>query len=183
MGFILISLGFKKQGKMAPHLVFLLLWLLFFPNALYMVTDFIHITGNHLIYFEEALPYEVGGGTLYRQDLMGWLKLLVIGIGSFYATLIGAVSLDQVMKSFKEKGKVFQGFILLLISVLTGFGVYIGRFLRFNSWDVLNPIALMKNLVQSVDQFSLGFSLGFAGYTLAIYGVFKLIFMMESNDK
>ena len=175
MVFIMISFDFKKMNKRIMQIIFLLLWLLFFPNALYMITDFIHITGDHLIYFKEVPPYQSDGGTFYSNDFIGWMKLLVIGIGAFYATLMGIKSLDLVVKSYKTKGKGIQGVILISSSVLAGIAVYIGRFLRFNSWDILNPFMLLRNIFSAMDSFSMSFSLIFAGYILGIYGIYKLI--------
>ncbi len=175
MVFIMISSEFKKKNKRIMHIIFLLLWLLFYPNALYMITDFIHITRDNLIYFKEVPPYQSGGGTFYNNDILGWMKLLVIGLGVFYATLMGIKSLDFVLKSYSAGGKVFQVIILVTTSFLSGMAVYIGRFLRLNSWDILNPIMLLKNVFSAMDRFSVSFSLIFALYILGIYGIYKLI--------
>ncbi len=131
--FMTLSHGFKKEGKKIWAWLFFLLWLVFFPNALYMITDFIHITGNHLIQYDESLRYEVTHGVIYSTNITSWMKLLIIGIGSIYSTMVGLLSLDMVMVKLEKKGKGFQGITLLLISFLSGVGVYIGRFLRLNS--------------------------------------------------
>lgn len=181
MVFIVISLDLKKKNKKVKQIIFLLLWLLFFPNALYMITDFIHITGNQLIYYREVSPYEIGGGTMYSLELMGWLKLLVIGLGAFYATLIGIESFDLVIKSYKSKGKIIQAIIVIITSLLAGIAVYIGRFLRFNSWDVLNPIRLSTKILEAMDGFSVSFSVVFALYILGIYGIYGLLNQIKQD--
>ncbi len=178
--FISLSHDFRKEGKRVWSWVFLVFWLLFFPNALYMITDFIHITGNKLIQYEESLRYEITRGVVYSTELMAWLKLLVIGIGCMYATLVGLLSLDLFLLGLEKKGKIFQGISLLLVAGLTGVGIYIGRFLRFNSWDILDPLGLAKNLIGVVDKFSLGFAFIFSLYTLAIYGIYHLF---KNNHK
>lgn len=180
--FIILSHDFKKREKKVESLVFLFLWLFFFPNALYMVTDFIHITENTLIAYRELAPYEVGERVIYSADTMAWLKLFVIGIGYFYATLVGLLSLDLFLMGLKKKGKRVQGIFLLGIAGLTGMGVYIGRFLRFNSWDIIAPVGLIKNLMGAVNQFSWEFSLIFSLYTLAIYGIYQ-IFKLRNTEQ
>ncbi len=172
--FINLSHDFEKLGKKGWQWIFMSLWLLFFPNALYMITDLIHITGNNLIQYEPAMRYESSRGVIYSTDIMSWSKLFVIGIGVMYATLVGLLSLDLFLSGLKKREKFFRVGLLIMVSGLTGIGVFIGRFLRLNSWDILNPLGLAKILFNEINQFSLEFSLIFMLYTLASYGVFYL---------
>ena len=52
--------------------------------------------------------------------------------------------------------------IIIVLGVLNAIGVYIGRYLRLNSWDILNPSALLKNVVASLNVFSLEFIILFS---------------------
>lgn len=100
-------------------------WLLFFPNAPYLITDIVH-------YFE-------------RPPVPKWYDLLLVISAAWNGLLIGILSLMQVeyfLQKFITKNwlKIFIGMSLILCS----FGIFIGRFLRFNSWDILtNPDDLL----------------------------------------
>ncbi len=99
-------------------------WLLFLPNAPYILTDFVHLgrRGGVPLWFDAAL------------------------IGAFAATglLLGLASLLIVHHIVEERAGRIQGWLVAIGSlVLSAAGIYLGRFPRFNSWDVLtNPGAL-----------------------------------------
>ncbi len=75
--FVQVLLAYLKKDKQAKAIVVLLslLWLVFFPNAPYMITDFM---------------YFAGGGT---AALAFWIKLLYIGSGTLFAVILGLDSL------------------------------------------------------------------------------------------
>lgn len=94
------------------------LWLLFLPNAPYILTDILHLTrASH------APPW---------YDLA--LLLSCAGTG----LLIGYLSLIDVQGLVARSFGAAWGWVFALVSlVLSGFAIYLGRFLRWNSWDVL----------------------------------------------
>ncbi|MEW6028363.1 MAG: DUF1361 domain-containing protein [Chloroflexota bacterium] len=95
------------------------LWLIFFPNAPYILTDL-----QHLAREETAAPL------WYDVILMVWF--------AWTGLLLGLVSLylmhEIVQRNF---GRVTGWGFVLLVSGLSSFGVYLGRFVRLNSWDIL----------------------------------------------
>lgn len=94
------------------------LWLLFLPNAPYILTDILHLTrASHApAWYDLALLLSCSGTGL----LVGYLSL--IDVQGIIARSLGAAC----------------GWIFALVSlVLSGFAIYLGRFLRWNSWDVL----------------------------------------------
>jgi uncharacterized membrane protein len=98
------------------------LWLIFFPNAPYILTDFQHLS--------------TGGG-----EIPVWYDVLLLIWFSFTGLFLGLVSLFlmQVVVQRAFGRWIAWGFITTVI-LLTSIGVYIGRFLRWNSWDILrNP--------------------------------------------
>jgi uncharacterized membrane protein len=110
-----------------PIMVFL--WLIFFPNAPYILTDL-----EHLARESSSAPI--------------WYDVIVMVWFSWTGLLLGLVSLylmhDIVQRTFERWiGWVF----VLFVSGLSSFGVYLGRFVRFNSWDILND---PKEIVVSV---------------------------------
>jgi len=93
-------------------------WLLFFPNAPYIFTDLIHLTTRFYPYF--------------------WVDLSLILLCALTGLVLGFVSL-YLMHSVVERmlGRAGGWLFIAGVAALSGFGIYLGRFLRFNSWDVL----------------------------------------------
>ncbi|MGO8926091.1 MAG: DUF1361 domain-containing protein [Limisphaerales bacterium] len=93
-------------------------WLLFFPNAPYIFTDLIHLTKRFYPYF--------------------WVDLSLILLCALTGLVLGFVSL-YLMQSIVERmlGRAASWLFVAAVAALTGFGIYLGRFMRFNSWDVV----------------------------------------------
>lgn len=108
----------------------LLFWLLFLPNAPYIVTDLLHLK------FRPPVPF--------------WFDLMLIFSFAWTGLLLGFASLLKVQQFLSKSFPKFivTGFTTTAI-FLCGFGVYIGRFQRWNSWDIFaNPFALMMDMME-----------------------------------
>ena len=125
----LAYLAFQCRATSPPlRTGFGLAWLLFLPNAPYLVTDLMH------------LPWGSGIPILY--DVVMLFSAAMCGL------LLGLVSL-QWMVSYVARGtRVWIGHTVRLVVLgLTGFGIYVGRYLGWNSWDVLaNPAPLAREV-------------------------------------
>ena len=126
---IAYNLG-KRYGKRAWPLIlpFLGLWLLFFPNAPYILTDFIHLRPS--------------------GDVPLWYDLILVVTYALTGVFLGLVSL-YLMQSLVHRafGALASWIFTLGVLALTGFGVYLGRFPRWNSWDLLtDPSALLADI-------------------------------------
>lgn len=164
------SLRWQAKHKVLSVL-FGLGWLLFWPNAYYMVTDFIHIAFRP---FYQDQPYL---GVVYSTNLQPWSMLLCIGIGMVYASLCGAVSQLSMARRVRARfGQAAAVGFVVLCSGLCGVALYIGRFLRINSWDVLQPWNILRAFLNTdlPFRFSAGIVTLFAGYALAITAVVGL---------
>jgi uncharacterized membrane protein len=108
------------------------LWLLFLPNAPYLITDLIHLRQF------EAVPIWYDAIMLFAFALTG----LMLGFMSLY--MMQAL----VVRRF---GHVW-GWLFVVVTVgLSGYGVYVGRFLRWNSWDIFTrPNVLLSDLANSL---------------------------------
>jgi uncharacterized membrane protein len=96
----------------------LVLWLLFFPNAPYMLTDFIHLGTS------PAAPV--------------WYDALMLSAFAWTALLLGFASLYLVqLVARRAAGQAWSWLVVVCALALGSFGVYLGRFVRFNSWDAL----------------------------------------------
>lgn len=109
-----------------------LVWLLFFPNSAYVLTDLIHLRA------ESSVPV--------------WFDLLLILSYAFASLIFGFNSLlgieRLISKRLSEKASMLVVSGLLLLS---GYGIYLGRFQRWNSWDIVSqPMNLISNIADHV---------------------------------
>lgn len=126
----MISSLLKKMhnsGRWKPVLV-LCCWLAFFPNALYIVTDLIHLQ------MKSPVPKWFDALLLFSSAVVG----LILAFISLYRVELFLSS--TINRKLKEP-------VILLILFLGSFGVYLGRFLRWNSWDIIsNPFGLLQSI-------------------------------------
>lgn len=96
-------------------------WLLFLPNAPYIITDFLHLKQR------PPIPY--------------WYDILLLFSAALNGLLLGLASLLTVEKFLVGRyGNRISAVLMFCSFFLCSFGVYIGRYLRWNSWDVItNP--------------------------------------------
>lgn len=165
-----------RPGRAKPIILFVL-WLLFFPNAPYIVTDMIHI--SRLDYYSANAACGP-----YSNDLMIWARLLHIGFGIVFSTLTGLLSMYLIhMQLLKKLGRISANSILAAVCLLTGYAMYLGRFLRLNSWDVLNPFAMLQDITAQASWFALEITLLFGLYVLAGYGLFYGIYRIIEDGR
>lgn len=130
------------------------IWLLFLPNSFYIITDFVHLSLSN--------SYTL------------WYDLLLISSYASLGFLLGIISLQDFENLLSDKFNAsICSFLVFGISILSGFGIYLGRILRYNSWDILkNPIALFTDLVEIfITVKSLGFSILYGCF---IYFIFRI---------
>ena len=140
-------------------------WLLFFPNAPYMATDLIHL--GHLEF------YEPGAG--YAGSLRNWAVLAHLAAGVFFGLLAGCRSLDMVRAAVRQAFCRRAEIALLAVSIpLAGYAIYIGRFLRLNSWDVVRPWYLLQRLAEGMNGFAFAYSALMAALIAFTYAVYRL---------
>jgi uncharacterized membrane protein len=103
-------------------------WLLFFPNAPYIFTDLIHLTSPFFQHF--------------------WIDLTLILLCAVTGLVLGFVSLYLMQTLVTALFGRFASWLFIAgVTGLSGIGIYVGRFLRFNSWDVIfKPVELYRGL-------------------------------------
>lgn len=104
-------------------------WLLFVPNSFYMLTDLFHL------YDSFSVPR--------------WYDLLLILSFAWNALLVGILSVRHIEKIMEARWLYrFDWLFVYPIMLLNALGIYIGRYLRFNSWDVIsNPFQLIADMM------------------------------------
>ncbi len=103
-------------------------WLLFFPNAPYIFTDVIHLTRDFYSRF--------------------WVDLVLILAFALTGWVVGFLSLFLMQALVRRiLGRIASWLFIAVVAGLSGFGIYVGRFLGFNSWDVVvQPLALCRGI-------------------------------------
>lgn len=118
----------KKLGFVSVFVV----WLLFLPNASYIITDIFHLKKQtHVpLWFDLLLilSFALNGLLLFFLSVFDMYKQLLTRISSKLAWIITVATL-----------------------ILSAFGIYLGRFLRWNSWDIIsNPKLLILDAVDRI---------------------------------
>ena len=146
-----ISAGRLRARILVPVSV---AWLLFFPNAPYLLTDLFHLNA--------------------RPGVPLWYDLALILSCAWNGLMLAYASLTDMQRLVQSRLGVWVGWGFATVALLlSSFGIYLGRYLRFNSWDVLaNPLTLFYDIVNRIlHPFSFP---GTWGVTL-VFGVFLLI--------
>ncbi len=138
--------GGYRRG--APRTLLWLLgvtWLIFLPNAPYILTDFIHLG-------------RTGGAPL-------WFDAVLIGSFGLAGLSLGLASLLVVHHVVEASAGARAGWLLATGSlVLSALGIYLGRFPRFNSWDLITDPGGLATVIlgRLADPFGNPFLLRFA---------------------
>jgi len=132
------------------------IWLLFLPNAPYIITDFLHFK--------------------HSTGMPEWFDLLLLMSFSWSGIALGFLSITGMHHIWQTRFGFKTGWIFIIsCCLLSGFGIYLGRFLRYNSWDIIsNPFELITDIPLLLCQLrTIGFSLGYGIFLLLSYSFFK----------
>jgi uncharacterized membrane protein len=112
-----------------------LVWLLFIPNTFYILTDLYHLTDH--------------GRT---SRIPEWYDLVLIVSFAWNGLLLGVLSVRHMERLFMPRTSVLAGwFFVYPIMMLNSLGVYTGRYLRYNSWDIISdPLQLLADILDMI---------------------------------
>ena len=135
-------------------------WLLFIPNCFYIITDLFHLT--------------------HIQSAPQWFDLLLIFSFAWSGILCGIISLRGVeIITTLLRGKGFSVLFVFAVMWLNSFGIYIGRFLRYNSWDIISdPFSLAAEIADMIihlfeNGYEWGMTLCYAVFITFLYFTIK----------
>lgn len=117
-----------KGSSRIAQVGWFVIWLVFLPNAPYIITDFVHLTER------PGIPF--------------WYDIALLTSCAGTGLLLGYTSIADVQAAITRRFSTVVGWVLVIVAVLlSGFGIYLGRFLRWNSWDTLtSPIQLFREI-------------------------------------
>lgn len=140
-----------------------LLWLCFYPNTFYMLTDIVHMD------FTDSVLWDKTSLILYLL----YVSSILFGV------LCGIESVHQMVVTFKLKNDYLRLFLLTVLAVLSSLAIHIGRYARLNSWDiVIRPQIVFHELVNVMNWDAMHFVLGFTFIQMLC-----LIFLDRENTK
>lgn len=125
------QLQLQNSGRVALGLTFVV-WLLFLPNAPYIITDFLHLK--------------------HKPPVPLWYDLSLLFAFASTGLLLGLLSLHKMHYGLQRhfSGGMSNAIIFASIA-LSGFGIWLGRFQRWNSWDIFaRPDALLLDLADTL---------------------------------
>jgi len=133
-----------KYSKQHIASLFIGLWILFFPNTIYLVTDI------------QYLPNQLSRTMVSADILLIFQYMVLVGLGLITYFL----SLSPIIKKFKINGK-----IVFVFNFVVSFAVALGKIQRTESWDIItNPIRVLNDVNRSLSSpqiilFVIGFGL------------------------
>jgi len=168
---LLLYLAFRRRHTVAELLALGAAWLVFLPNAPYVLTDFVHLGHQHRL-----------------------VDSMILASFAFTALGLGFASLLLVQIVVTRKAGAAAGWVVALSALfLASIGVYLGRVHRFNSWDVITrPRLVAWTMLQGLaDPFAhlqiLFFVAAGAGFLalayVALYGVADLVAALGRDDR
>jgi len=122
----------RRRWRSWQNIVLSVLWLIFLPNTWYVLTDFVHVTPS--------------------AEISQLYDIVLISLLVFIGFALGFASLFLIHRELLKKMSAVRSYgIVELIILFCGFAIYLGRDLRWNSWDVIaNPAGVLVNVSDKV---------------------------------
>lgn len=136
---ILLARSIQRTKARAVEIFLLVLWIIFLPNTLYMLTDVIH-----------AFSYRFNGMTPPFWILGIGLYACIIAL-AVYTFILSIRPILRKYHTFLDGLRTYEKTVLLSVfSLLVGFAIAMGRFQRTNSWYIFTqPSRVIADVVQS----------------------------------
>ncbi|NHF58138.1 DUF1361 domain-containing protein [Flavobacteriaceae bacterium TP-CH-4] len=135
-----------------------LIWLLFLPNSPYIITDLVHLHD--------------------QASHLRWFDLFLVFVFALNGLVFGLLSLLDIYGLLAERyDRTVASYSLFKICLLSGFGIYLGRFLRFNSWDIVTkPTTLFHQAWFSMKEPKMWlFTLAFGGFLWILFTLLRAL--------
>lgn len=178
LAYIPLELAAFVYGKQRRAYLFwpvAFLWLLFFPNAPYLLTDFFHL---------EGLRVNVAGTGVFSSDPYIWGRFTALTVGVCFGLYTGFVSLKWMLDEWMIRCKSTRALVywatFVGISALSGYAIYLGRFARLHSVYLFTEP--LHSIQQMIDAFS--YEMGyFVVCFMVIQAIVYLVFLKFPHKK
>jgi uncharacterized membrane protein len=129
---LLFSLYMRRSTRPIVMVALFVLWLLFFPNAPYIITDLLHLKP--------------------RASFPHWYDTMLVYTYAFTGLLVGMLSALIVYDKLNQYyTKTIARSIIMFSMLASGYGIFLGRFLRWNSWDAFfNPLHILADTAHRI---------------------------------
>ena len=147
-------------------------WLLFLPNAFYLLTDLMHLNQKVMVNlrdnkFTPSLQYKRGDGLFILDSFL-------LMLATIFGAIMGGIGLDALYQYLSKNFDPLSYIVMGVVIYLCAIGVYIGRYGRWNSWDVFRkPLAILKDFFGS-----LRYKESFRNFTLVV--ITMIVFQVMS---
>ncbi len=145
------------------------LWLLFYPNAPYIMTDLTHLRPRAII----PIWYDIG-------------LLMTFALAGCFLAIASLRSMQRIVSHYV--GQIMSWVFVMGTMGLTSFGIYMGRYLRWNSWDILtDPIQILRDVYHPLrhpfsNKETIAFSIMFAAILFVFYVTFNWLRPLKENQ-
>ena len=155
--------SFYKAGRLKKLMLAVsgAVWLFFYPNAPYLITDYIHLSRMKFYFIKDG----------YNMNFIVWYDFVMFSLFILTGFLLGFISLYMLQRLLSDRINKAAGWLLVVGTLfLSSFGIYLGRFIRWNTWDILaNPAALINSVLESFHKHAFAFTTTFGLFLLLIY--------------
>lgn len=151
--------------RVSKYLLILLVivWLIFLPNAFYIVTDLVHVGRI------KAVPE--------------FFDIILVFSGALVGILFGITSVFNIEKALLKIWSLkIVKYVIGIIFLFLSFGVYLGRFLRFNSWDIVTDAQLFLKTLKVLFLSPVSSSTAIT-YTILFFLLFYALYFTFKNFK
>ena len=166
LSFILFAKRSPKRLPLNPIWWFgVAIFILFLPNAPYIITDIIHFVDD------VRVPNVSDNGVIFVL-IPQYIVFILLGFQCYVASVMKLIKYLSWLKIIKN-----TTWLEVSMNFICAFGVYLGRFNRLNSWDLFtNPLNVIRNTIYNFasPNFLFGTILFFITFT-GLYYIFKWI--------
>jgi len=158
--------GYRRGGRLPALLLPAALWLAFLPNAPYLVTDYM------LLREIEGMPV--------------WFDVVMLTSFAWTGLVLGFVSVYLIQSIARRRAGAVAGWAVALGSLgLSGLGIYLGRVLRWNSWDLaVQPTAVLADVAERLQSPKLiGMSLAMAAFLTLAYATLYTFLSVALDER
>lgn len=155
LGFYMKEFNYKFNIK---SIGLLILFILFLPNTFYVITDLIHLDASEFMFSAGAYS-----PTIYLKDYVEYLTLFHVAFTLLFGVYAGVVCLDIFSNILQEMNykKWLTNLVFFLLVFSSSIAIFIGRFLRFFSWEIFDVTGILSSLFSELNWFMIFFVGGF----------------------